>query len=241
MTVKKNLRIPTPIRREIDKIPVEILRKKIRHMYLRVDSETGDVTVTAPLSCPDSDIEKLVHNHLDWIDQRQRHIREQNDRGISLRKDERTALWGNPFTLEPVYYIGRKPSEPIFFDGRILRLPLPENVTPKGRETRLNNWYRSRFLEALPDFTTRMETRTGLAADTYLLRSMTSRWGTCNPHEKKILLNLKLVKYPPKCLEYVLIHELTHLKIPHHGPDFWAAVAVHCPDWKEIRQQLNEW
>lgn len=240
MTVAQKSRTTLIFQREIDGIPVEVRRKKIRNLYLRIDSETGKVSVTAPLKCPDSDIETLVHGHLDWIFQQQKRIRARIGRGISFRKDEQTALWGKSFALEPVYYTGKKPAGPIFFDGGVLRLPLPEGVTLKGKTERLNNWYRTRFQESLPDFTARMEARTGLKADTYRLRNMTSRWGTCNPQEKKILLNLKLVKYPPECLEYVLIHELTHLVIPHHGPDFWAAVEVHCPDWQKVRRRLND-
>ena len=240
MQAEKAHRAIQTTQQEIDGIPLRIQRKAIRNMYLRVDSETGDVTITTPFKCPDSEIENLVHNHLDWIRKNQARIREKNASGPSFRKDEQTALWGKPFTLEPVFYTGRKPAGPVFFDGDTLRLPLPKGVTSQEKVKRLNAWYRSRFLEALPGFTNRAEARTGLKADTYLLRSMTSRWGTCNPHEKKILLNLKLVKYPPQYLEYVLIHERTHLTIPHHGPDFWKAVAIHCPDWQTIRRQLND-
>jgi predicted metal-dependent hydrolase len=226
--------------REIDGIPVWIQKKNIGNLYLRIDSKNGQVKVSLPLTCPDSAAEELVRKHREWIQKKQAQIAGCADLPASLRNEERPALWGEPFTLEPVSYTGKRPPAPAVFDGGRLLLPVPEGSSAEERTRRLNAWYRDRFREALPAFTARMEAKTGLHAEEYILRDMSSRWGSCQPKAKRIRLNLKLVKYPPECLEYVLIHELTHLIIPNHSAEFWDAVAVHCPDWKQIRKTLND-
>ena len=67
---------------------------------------------------------------------------------------------------------------------------------------------------------------------------MRTRWGTCNVDEGIITLNLQLVKKPPQCLEYVLIHELVHFMEKNHTHRFYALVEEFCPTWKETKKLL---
>ena len=69
---------------------------------------------------------------------------------------------------------------------------------------------------------------------------MTTRWGTCNTNTRKIWLNLQLAKKPIDCLEYVILHELVHLKIRNHNKDFVAMMDRYMPYWGEIRKKLND-
>ena len=68
---------------------------------------------------------------------------------------------------------------------------------------------------------------------------MKTRWGTCNTATRKIWLNLQLAKQPPVCLDYVIAHELTHLRYPGHGQDFQAFLTRAMPNWPEVRKALN--
>ena len=72
------------------------------------------------------------------------------------------------------------------------------------------------------------------------IKYMKTRWGSCNIPEKRILLNLQLVKKPVECLEYVITHELVHLLEKNHTNHFRALVEQYCPNWREARQLLNE-
>ena len=69
---------------------------------------------------------------------------------------------------------------------------------------------------------------------------MTTKWGTCNTNTRKIWLNLQLAKKPIECLEYVILHELAHLKVKNHGPEFVAVLDQHMPQWQERKKLLNE-
>ena len=69
---------------------------------------------------------------------------------------------------------------------------------------------------------------------------MKTRWGTCNTREKRIWINLQLAKKSPQCLDYVMIHELTHLIVPNHGSQFKAYMDKFYPNWREVRKLLNK-
>jgi predicted metal-dependent hydrolase len=69
---------------------------------------------------------------------------------------------------------------------------------------------------------------------------MTTRWGTCNTTTKKIWFNLQLDKKPIECLEYIILHELTHLKVKNHGKDFVENIEKYMPYWRDLRNLLND-
>lgn len=79
----------------------------------------------------------------------------------------------------------------------------------------------------------------GVRAGKLAFRNMRSRWGSCQPSTGRICLNVRLALYPPECLEYVVVHELCHLLVPGHGPDFHALMDRFLPDWKERRAKLR--
>ena len=73
------------------------------------------------------------------------------------------------------------------------------------------------------------------------IRKMKSRWGVCNIKTKKITLNLELIKKDIKYLDYVIVHELSHLVYPNHQKDFWLLVSKLVPDYKKLRKELNSY
>ncbi len=73
------------------------------------------------------------------------------------------------------------------------------------------------------------------------IRKMKTRWGVCNTRIKKITLNLELIKKDKKYLDYVIVHELSHLVYPNHGSDFWHLVSLLVPNYKVLRKELNSY
>ena len=69
---------------------------------------------------------------------------------------------------------------------------------------------------------------------------MTSRWGVCNTKLRIITLNLELIKRDTKYLDYVIVHELSHLIYPNHSKDFWSLVEENISDYKKYRREMKE-
>ncbi|MGC4175087.1 M48 family metallopeptidase [Demequina sp.] len=81
--------------------------------------------------------------------------------------------------------------------------------------------------------------RMGLVPPTYSVRRMRSRWGTCNTQRRHITLALELARRDDELLEYVIVHELTHLYERGHGPAFKAIMTRYLPEWPGLRARLN--
>lgn len=79
----------------------------------------------------------------------------------------------------------------------------------------------------------------GVKAGRLAFRNMTSRWGSCQPATGRICINVRLALYPPECLEYVVVHELCHLRERGHGPAFKALMDRYLPDWRTRKAKLQ--
>jgi hypothetical protein len=74
----------------------------------------------------------------------------------------------------------------------------------------------------------------------YFVQKMKTKWGSCNAESKSIRLNTELTKKPTECLEYVIVHEMAHLLVRHHDDRFTSLMDRHLPNWKLVRQTLNQ-
>ena len=85
------------------------------------------------------------------------------------------------------------------------------------RRKTMIEFYRHEIKSAIPDVLEKSIAVVGREPDEWRVKNMKTRWGTCNTREKRIWINLQLAKKSPQCLDYVMIHELTHLIVPNHG------------------------
>lgn len=79
----------------------------------------------------------------------------------------------------------------------------------------------------------------GVRPKTLAYRNMRSRWGSCTPDTGRVCINVRLALYPPRCLEYVVVHELCHFYVRNHGPGFQMLMDKYLPDWRESRTLLE--
>lgn len=117
-------------------------------------------------------------------------------------------------------------------------LPLPKKSTIKAREEILIDFYRKELQNAIPQVLEKCSLIVGQKPSEVKVRKM-KNWGNCR-QDRRITLNLNLAKKDPKCLEYVMIHELCHLIEFNHGKKFKKLIDKFCPDWKKIKKELNE-
>jgi predicted metal-dependent hydrolase len=94
--------------------------------------------------------------------------------------------------------------------------------------------------KALPALLARWEPIIGRSPTHITLRTMTSRWGSCTPKTGRIRLNLQLGLMDRRFLEYVLVHEMTHLWEHGHGAGFQRRMSAYLPDWRQLRRELNQ-
>ena len=117
-----------------------------------------------------------------------------------------------------------------------------ENREDTGRvQFLLDRWYGGRAYEVLPErvqVCAQKVARIGISAPLPKIRRMVSRWGSCSSLGQ-ITLNLELIKVPKECIDYVIFHELCHLKVLHHGPRYWSLLRRLLPEYEDVRERLN--
>ena len=95
------------------------------------------------------------------------------------------------------------------------------------------------FEQTVHELVKKWEQRLGVETVFVGIRTMTSRWGSCTAKTRRIRLNTALAYCPLKCLEYVVVHELAHLRESNHSHRFWAIMADALPDYKERQKKLK--
>lgn len=227
-------------------ITAEFSRKKIKNFNLRVRAD-GSVAVTVPLLTTLSRAERFVAEHADWIAERRRRASEAKDtRPLSERG---ISFLGERFGVE---FGGVKR---VVLDREAGVLRLPEGAD----EDAVCRWLDARAREILPAvyrdalnfalatapwlFTVREEadgqrTYSSPAPPEPKLRSMKSRWGSCNLTRGEVTLSTALVQASVECIEGVVFHELAHFASIRHDAAFYEALSGLSPEWKALKKRL---
>jgi hypothetical protein len=98
-------------------------------------------------------------------------------------------------------------------------------------------WYKREALAHLSQRVTELAARAGIAPPRVMLSSAMARWGSCNSR-REVRLAWRLVKAPAEMIDYVVCHELAHLRHMNHSRAFWAEVERQCPDYRSLRERL---
>ena len=223
---------------EISGIKIEVQKKNIKNLHLVVAPPEGKVRVSAPMHLSDESIAMFVRTKLGWIKKQQEKFKKQpRQTEREYVSGETLYVWGQQYFLRVDYsYKGNS----LVLEGNEAILTVRKESTASQREAFVNEWYRALLKEKIETYLPKWEKITGLHCDSWQTKYMTTRWGTCNTNTGKIWLNLQLAKKPIECLEYVILHELTHLKVRNHSKEFVALMDQYMPYWREIKKLLND-
>ncbi|MDR1775355.1 MAG: M48 family metallopeptidase [Actinomycetes bacterium] len=217
-------------------IDIAVQRKPIKHMHLRVNPPAGAVTVSAPLWVDDAEIERFVHAKLPWLRKHRERYRDVVQAGERRYETGETLdIWGRRYRLQ--LHPGRRYD--LRLSGDTAVLTAPADSTAVRREQFMRDWYRGQLSEAIADRLPRWQAACGLYCTSWRCRYMVSRWGSCTTATGALRFSLRLAEHPPECLDYVIVHELAHLRVPNHGADFRALMDRLMPDWRVRRAQLR--
>lgn len=207
-------------------------------MHLAVLPPDGRVRVSAPTQLTDEAITMFVRTKLGWIKKQQEKFQQQPRQSErQYVSGETLYVWGKQYFLQVEYsYKGNA----LTLSGDKAILTVRKESSPKQRGSFVNEWYRSLLKQKVAKYLPKWEKTTGLYCSSWQSKYMTTKWGTCNPTSKKIWLNIQLAKKPIECLEYVILHELAHLKVHNHGPEFTAILDQYMPYWRDHRCRLND-
>lgn len=219
-------------------LSVEVVRKPIKNLHLGVYPPEGRVRVATPLAVDDDAVRMAVINRLGWIKRQRMRFQEQPRQSQRLMvSGESHYFLGQRYRLRVISHDG---AARISLHGKsVLELRARPNCSVEKREEALQAFYRAELKQRVPELMKKWQPILGVEATAWGIKRMKTKWGTCNPTARRIWLNLELAKKPVQCLEYILVHELTHLIERTHNERFLTVLDRHLPHWQVVRDELN--
>lgn len=220
-------------------IAYTINKAKIKNIYITI--ENGEVVIKAPWYTTRNQIQEVVESKRDWI------MKKLEEYNVSPRKakeyedGEKFQILGESYYLN-IYYkdinnaILNVENEKIEI---ILPLSYAEEDNTEQIKKMIDKMY---YMIAEKEVESAMEkTRNmvGLAPEEYKIKKIKYAWGTCSSR-KVITINQNLMMYSRKAIEYVVLHEICHLKYMNHSKKFWEMVESYMPDYKEAEKELKK-
>ncbi|WP_177164400.1 M48 family metallopeptidase [uncultured Fusobacterium sp.] len=216
-------------------IKVEITRKKIKNIILKVTSD-GRVLISAPTRVPQSYLKEFIKTKENWIVKKLEEVKNRKKKEINYESGEEIIYLGKKYYLEVI----NSYTEKIVIQDEKIYIYCLENSTTEDRERIFKNWLKVELGTILKDLTYKIGKMIGYLPNEIRIRDMKSRWGSCISARKVITYNLQLAFQPLPLIEYVVLHELAHIPYPNHQKEFWNFVEKFIPDWKERRKLLNK-
>ncbi len=221
----------------ISDVEIEVIKKDIKNMHLSVLPPMGQVRISAPLHASNDAVKLFAINNIGWI--KKQIVKFKNQPRQSEREyvsGESHYLWGRRYRLEirPTTKANK-----VEIKANKLILTVREDSSQLHREKVMNEWYRNELKERIPSLIAKWEAIIGVKTNSWGVKNMKTRWGTCNAKDKRIWINLQLAKKPVNCLEYVVVHELVHLLEKNHTAAFVEYMDKFLPNWRVVKDELN--
>ena len=223
---------------EVGSVNIEIVKKRIKNIHLAVYPPNGRVRLASPTDVEDEAIRLFAISKLGWIKKQQRKFAEQH------REPPRKYI-----NRESHYYLGRRyllrvnesetKSRVEIKTKTYIDLYVHEGSTIAEREQVMIKWYRKELKTIARPLIEKWQQKMDVELNSWGVKQMTTKWGTCNIDSKRVLLNLELAKKPERCLEYIIAHELVHLFERKHNDRFFALMSKFMPLWRTYREELN--
>ncbi len=221
-------------------ISVKILRKSIKNVHLKV-FRNYDVVLSVPENVPEEWIIEFLTKRTKWIDtQITKYKLASGANNLDVIKNGTSIqMLGKDLRL----HIALSLRNSIDIDEKKITLYVRNANNSKEVTKCFGKWWRD---QAYRIFDSEIETiynkvikKYDIPRPSLYVRKMKTMWGSCSPKLNKITLNEALLKANIRCIQYVILHELSHLLYENHNSKFYDFLTIHMPDWQERKKQLD--
>ena len=217
----------------VDDVSVVVTQKRIKHCYIKIDRERGNVCVSVPIGWNAKAVEEFVRSKASWIKRKQAAVSDRVlNRKFEFNNGELHKVWGSEVALVNTSNSGRRG---VKCSQNALVINAPAESSLDTRKKLLTAWYAQEVKSAALTLVDKWESVLGVKAGRLSVQKMKSKWGSCNVQNGNIRLNSELAKFPKGALEHVIVHELVHLLEPSHSTRFYSLMDEFLPNWKELK------
>lgn len=222
-------------------ISYQLTRKKVKNVNLRIKQD-GSVLVSANSRVPVAFIDDFIKRKQQFIlsalvkYEKQRQVHQ--DFPKKYVSGETYILLGKMFQLK----VEESKIEAVYTDDNFIYLEVKDTTDFRHKEIMMTKWlkeYQMAVFQELILQTYEKLRKYNVPFPTLKIRTMKTRWGSCQPQRGIITLNSRLIEAPRNSIEYVVLHEFAHFIYPNHSKQFWDFVTMMMPDWKERKRALE--
>lgn len=221
-------------------IRIKIFRKKIKNVHLKV-FRSLEVSLSVPEQVSDEWINSFLLSRKEWINNQLTKYKKTSGYNnlIEIRNGSSTQLLGKDMRI----YKEASLKNRICIDEKKIYLYLMDVTNDELAQKEFSKWWRQTakkvYQNEIDYFYENVIRKYEITKPMLKIRKMKTLWGSCTPSKNKITLNEYLLKANIRCIQYVVLHELTHLLYPNHSSDFYDFLTIHMPDWSERKKQLD--
>jgi predicted metal-dependent hydrolase len=225
------------------KVPFTLVRSRKRRRTVAMSMELdGRLVVRAPLGTSLNFVQRFVQNRAGWIARRFAEHRARPRRNFieDLLAGEDVSLPYRGVDVPVIFDRDNSVRKAVAWrQSGVLRVVAPRHADGDDVKAALVAWYKERALELIERRVEAWVDEVGRAPSRIQVRSQKTQWGSCG-EDGTLRFNWQLAMAPPSLLEYVVVHELAHLRIRHHGASFWRRMEQLMPNYESYRARLRE-
>lgn len=221
-------------------VKVQVFRKRIKNVHLKVFRSLS-VYLSVPERVPNEWIDDFLFQRVKWIDdQITKYKKASGYNNLSdIRNGSSTQFLGKDMRIiKEASRVNR-----VRIDEKRVIICLKNTDDEELLQKVFLKWWRESakkvFQEEVDSIYSRVFKKYNIGKPDVCIKKMKTLWGSCSPKKTRITLNEYLLKADVRCIQYVVLHELTHLLYPNHSKDFYSFLTVQMPDWKERKMQLD--
>ena len=220
----------------------EVHRKKVKNINLRIKPNM-EIYISVPMNLHRDYIENFIRSKEEWIKSVLKKVEDvkEKQKGFEYKNGEIYKFLGKEYNL--IVRTGNFNGVSLKNDAKsnVMILTVNENIFENIDEKKkvMEKWYFENTKKLFLKFVEKWLEILDEHVEKVAIKPMKTRWGSCNYVKKYINLNTELIKRTPFEIEYVILHELTHLKYPNHGKGFYNYIERYMPNYKVAEKMLN--
>lgn len=226
--------------KRLGKVKIQVLYKDIKNINLRVYRDFS-IKLSLPMNVADEWINNFLESKKDWIESKLEMYKATDGYNnlLALKSGSSTQMLGKDMRIIKV----QSTKNFVEVDEKKILVNLKDVNDNDSFMRVFSNWWREQafsvYSQQVDALYNSVFKKYGVQKPTISIKKMKTMWGSCTKSLGKITLNEYLLKADIMCIQYVVLHELTHLIYTYHSKDFYDFLTIHMPDWQSRKKQLD--
>lgn len=212
-----------------------IVKPKLKHIYLSFD-EAGNLIIKSPRVSQEQ-IERLLLKKASWINRSRQKIQTKKGKLPDFKHNSQLYFLGQSYPVHLMLHDKKRTK--LLFDGVAFRLYY-HDFDDRTFQAHIDKFYKKETQIYLPSLVEQWSKKMGLSYNNISFRKTKRQWGSCSV-KNDLSFNTMVMKLPPDIIQYIVVHELAHIKYKHHQKAFWQCVESYLPDYKIYVNELKNY